>query len=137
MYLWKRYACYGECNVVSNECDEPTPCFVQHNGAHSGEVMYLGSFCIRGQLGFLECDDICKYVVNKQIELIEFVYDSVNVDLQHDEISLTFTTAPVCLCGIWSHVLVHGLFVRLSWYPMWMWWLRCDACMLFVVLFEY
>ena len=40
-----RYVCCGECNVVSHECDELTPCFVQHIGAYGDEVMYFGSFC--------------------------------------------------------------------------------------------
>ena len=35
-------------------------------------------------------------VVNKQFELLEFVSESVYVDLQYDEISLTFTAGPVC-----------------------------------------
>ena len=50
---------------------------------------------------------ICMRVVNKQFELLEFVFDSVYVDLQYDEISLTFTAG----------------YVRLSWYPMWKRWL--------------
>ena len=29
-------------NVVSNECNEPTACLVQHIGAHCCEVMYFG-----------------------------------------------------------------------------------------------
>ena len=53
-------------------------------------------------------------VVNKQFELLEFVSESVCVDLQYDEISLTFTAGPVCLCGVSSPVVVLGLFVRLS-----------------------
>ena len=36
------------------------------------------------------------------------------VNLQYDEISLIFTAGPVCLCGVSSHVVVLGLFVRLS-----------------------
>ena len=52
-----------------------------------------------------------------------FVFDSVYVDLQYDEISLTFTTGSECLCGVCSHVVVFGLSVRLSWYPIWMRWL--------------
>ena len=51
--------------------------------------------CFRGELGFLNCDDICMCVVNKQFELLEFVFDSVYVDLQYDEISLTFSTGSV------------------------------------------
>ena len=59
-------------------------------------------------------------VVNKQFELLEIVFDSVYVDLQYDEISLTFTGFFfVCVCG---HVVVFGLYVSLSWYPMWMRW---------------
>ena len=49
-------------------------------------------------------------VVNKQFELLEFVY----VYLPYDEISLTFTAGYVCLCGVSSPVVVLGLFVRLS-----------------------
>ena len=60
------------------------------------------------------CDDVCMCVVNKQFELLEFVSESVYVDLQYDEISLTFTAGPVCLCGVSSPVVVLGLFVRLS-----------------------
>ena len=75
--------------------------------------MYFG-----GELGFLNCDYICMCVVNNQFELLEFVYDYVYVDLQYDDISLTFTAGFVCLCGICSPVVVLGLSVRLSCYPM-------------------
>ena len=44
-------------------------------------------FGFRGELGFLNCDDICMCDVNKQFELLEFVFDSVYVDLQYDEIA--------------------------------------------------
>ena len=71
--------------------------------------MYFWCFGFRGELGFLNCDDVCMCVVNKQFELLEFVSESVYVDLQYDEISLT-----VCLCGVSSPVVVLGLFVRLS-----------------------
>ena len=46
--------------------------------------------------------------VNKQFELLEFAFDYVYVDLQYDDISLTFTSGSVflcCVCGIvvlWS-----------------------------------
>ena len=62
------------------------------------------------------------WVVNKQFELLEFVFNSVYVDLKYNEISLAFTAGSVCLCGVCSHVVVLGLSVRLSWYPTW--WLR-------------
>ena len=60
--------------------------------------MYFGCVCFSGELGFLNCDDICMCVVNRQFELFEFAFDSVYVDLQYDEISLTFTAGFVwCL----------------------------------------
>ena len=51
--------------------------------------------CFRGELGFLNCDYTCMCVVNKQFELFEFVHDSVYVDLQSDEIALTFIAGSV------------------------------------------
>ena len=57
--------------------------------------MYFWCFGIRGELGFLNCDDVCMCVVNKQFEFLEFVSESVYVDLQYDEISLNFTAGPV------------------------------------------
>ena len=69
--------------------------------------MYFWCFGFRGELGFLNCDDVCMCVVNKQFELLEFVFESVYVDLQYD-------AGPVCLCGVSSPVVVLGLFVRLS-----------------------
>ena len=80
--------------------NKPTPYLVQPIGTHSGESMHLRSFCIRGKCGFLNCDAICMCVVNCKFELIQFVSDSVYVDLQYDEISLTFTDGSGCLCGI-------------------------------------
>ena len=61
--------------------------------------MYIECFDYRGELGFLNCDDICICVVN---EPLEFVFESVYVDLQYDETSLTFTVGSVCLCGVCS-----------------------------------
>ena len=76
----RRYVCCNECNVVSNECDEPTPCLVRPVGAHSGEVMYFWIVCFRGELIFLNYAYICMCVVNNQSSL-SFVFDSVYVDL--------------------------------------------------------
>ena len=53
-------------------------------------------------------------VVNKQFELLEFVFDSIYVDMQYDEISLTSTAGYVSVV-MWSSV-------RFSWCSMW---LRC------------
>ena len=114
----RMYVCYSACNVVSDECDEPTSCLVQPVGAHGGEVIYLLGVCIRGELGSLNYDDICMCVVNTQFKLFEFVLESVYVDLQYDEISLICTARYVCLCGVCSRVVVLGLSARLSWYPM-------------------
>ena len=83
----QRYVCCSECDVVSNECNEPTFCLVQPVGAHCCEVMYFGCFGFRGELGFLNCDDVCMCVVNKQFELLEFISESVYVGLQYDETS--------------------------------------------------
>ena len=80
--------------------------------------MYFWCFGLRGELGFLNCDDVCMCVMHKQFELLEFVSESVYVDLQYDEISLTFTDGSVWLCGVCSPVVVLGLSVRLSCYPM-------------------
>ena len=43
-------------------------------GAHCCEVMYFGYFGFRGELGFMNCDDVCMCVVNKQFELLKFVF---------------------------------------------------------------
>ena len=59
------------------------------------KLCILGVFYLWGELGFLNYDDICVCVVNKQFELLEFVFDSVSVDLQYVEISLTFTAGYV------------------------------------------
>ena len=98
---------------------------MQPIGAECCEVMYFGSLGFRDVLGFLNCEDICMCIVNKQFDLLKFVFNSVNVDLKYNEIYLTFTAGSVCFCGVCSHVVVLVLFVRLSWYPMRMRWLRC------------
>ena len=35
----RRYVCCSECNVVSNECDEPNSGLAQSIGTHCGELM--------------------------------------------------------------------------------------------------
>ena len=84
---------------------------MQPIGAHCCEVMYFGCFEFRGELGFLNCDDVCMCVVNKQFELLEFVSESVYVELQYDEISLTFTAGFMSLYGVCSTVVVLGRYV--------------------------
>ena len=101
----RRHVCCSECNVVSNECNEHIPFLLQPVCAHGCKFMYFRSVCFRGEIGFLNCDDIGMCVVNKQFELIEFVFDSVDVDLQYDEISLTSTAGSVSLWCVCSHVV--------------------------------
>ena len=102
----RRYVCCSECNVFSNECNEPTSFLVQPIGTHGCEVMYLGCVCFRGELGFSNCDDIYMCVVNKQLELLEFVFNSVYVDPQYDGISLTSTAGSLSLWRVCSQVVV-------------------------------
>ena len=92
----------------------PPPALCNLSVCTSVKLSIFWCFGFRGELGFLNCDDVCMCVVNKQFELLEFVSESVYVDLQYDEISLIFTAGPVCLCGVSSPVVVLGLFVRLS-----------------------
>ena len=105
----RRYVCCGECDVVSNECNEPTSCLVKPIGAHCCEVMYFGCFGFRGELGFLNCDDVCMCVMNKQFELLEFVSESVYVDLQYDEISLSRLLLGLCVCEVVVVTVMHVL----------------------------
>ena len=67
------------------------PCMVS---VLSAVKLYIIFFGFRVELGFLNFDDDCMCVVNKQFELLEFVSESVYVDLQY-EISLTFTAESV------------------------------------------
>ena len=83
-----------------------------------GELMYFECFCFRGELGFINCDYICMCVVNKQFELLVFIFDSVYVDLQYGEITFTSTSGSMSLWCVCSHVVIFALSVRLSWYPM-------------------
>ena len=98
----RRYVCCSECNGISNECNESTSCLVPPIDAHCCEVMYFGCFGYRDELCFLNCNDVCMFVVNKQFELLEFVFDSFYLDLQYDVISLTFTAGSLCCGRLWS-----------------------------------
>ena len=42
----RRYRCCSKCNVVSNECIEPTFYLVHPISTHGGEVMYFGVFSL-------------------------------------------------------------------------------------------
>ena len=56
---------------------------MQPVSAHGGEVMYFWCFGFRGELDFVDCDDICTCVVNEHLELLEFVFNSVYVGLKY------------------------------------------------------
>ena len=98
----RRYVCCSECNVVSNECNEPNACLEQPIGSHCCEVIYFGCFGFRGEFGFMNCDDVYVCVVNKQFEFLEVFLNSIYVDLQYDEISLRFTAESESLCRVVS-----------------------------------
>ena len=89
----RRHICCGECYVVS---DEPTPALCKLSLHTVVKLCTLGVLTW-GELGYLNCDDICMCVVNKQFERLKFVLGSIYVDLQYDDISLTFTSGSVCL----------------------------------------
>ena len=44
-------------------------------------------------------------VVNKQFELLEFVFNSVYVDLKYNEIYFASTAGSVCLFGVCNDVV--------------------------------
>ena len=107
--------------------NEPTSCLVQPIGTHGVDIMYFGCVCFRGELGFLNCDDICMCVVNKQLELLEF--DSVYVDLQYVlllgmcpcDVSVVLWSSLVCLLGCRDTLCGCGSCCE------------CDACTVTVV----
>ena len=68
-------------NILSLMSVMTPSCLVQPIGTYGGEFMYFGCLGFRGEAGYMNCDDICMCVVNKQFELLEFVFDSVYVDL--------------------------------------------------------
>ena len=96
----------------------PPPVFCNLSARPVVKLCTLGVF-FRSELGFLNCDDICMRVMNKQFELHGFVYIPFMLTC-----SMMRFHSHYC----WVYVLVlclysFGLSVRLSWYPMWMRWL--------------
>ena len=79
----RMYVCCSESSLMSVMSPPPALCNLS---AHT-----VVKLCTLGEPGFLNCDDICMCVVNKHFELLEFVFNSVHVDLKYNEISLTFT----------------------------------------------
>ena len=110
----RMYVCCGECYGVSDECDEPTSYPVQPIIAHCCEVMYFGCFDFRGELGFLNCGDVCMCVVNMQFELLEFVLSPFMLTCNMMRF-LSLLLLGMCACVVF---VVLGLYMRLAWYPM-------------------
>ena len=73
----------------------PPPAFCNLSARTVVKLCTLG-VCFRGELGFLNCDDIDMCVVNKQFELLEFVFDFVYVDRS----MMRFLS--LLLLGVWS-----------------------------------
>ena len=73
----RRYVCCGEWYVIST----------------------FGCFDFRDVLRFLNCDDVCICVVNKQFEFLEFVFESVYVDLSL-MIFLSLLLLGLCACVV-------------------------------------
>ena len=71
-------------------------------GPNSRVCWYFGSIRFRGELGFLNCDDVCMRVFDESFELLEFVVYAVYVNLQNDEISLVITARFMNACGVCS-----------------------------------
>ena len=65
-------------------------------------MLSLMSIRFRGELGFLNCDDVCMRVFDESFELLEFVVYAVYGNLQNDEISLVITARFVSACGVCS-----------------------------------
>ena len=78
--------------------------------AHCCEVMHFGWFDFRDELGFLNCDDVCMCVVNKQLELLEFVLSPSMLTCSMVRF-LSLLLLGMCDC---SPVVVLGLSVRLT-----------------------
>ena len=60
-------------------------------------------FCFGREFGFLDCDDICMCIANKQLEFLEFVFNSVYIDLKYNDISLLLGLCDCVVCVVmWS-----------------------------------
>ena len=81
--------------------------------AHGDEFMYFGSICFRGEIGFLNYDDICMCVVIKLFKLLEFVFE-VLVPYVDVVVAVTVMRVPFvctlreCDCAMVTEMLVWG-----------------------------
>ena len=87
------------------------PLLVQPIGRHGGKFMYFGCVCFRGELGFLNCDDICMSVVNKFVYVYVFARAAWEErDEWMRELGLGFSN-PVGIGGVWTCVWVAVVWV--------------------------
>ena len=80
----------------------PPPDLCGLSARQSCMLVLWGFFLFRGELGFLNCDDVCMRVFDESFELLEFVVHAVYVDLQNDQIFLVITARSVNACGVCS-----------------------------------
>ena len=66
MLCGRRYVCCSDCNVVSNECNEPTYYLVQRIGTHGGGGGYVSLCCVCGRLWSV-CDVVVVSYVNAMV----------------------------------------------------------------------
>ena len=75
---------------------------------HGDVVIYFWCVCLRGELGFLNYDDICICLVHKQFELLEFVLIRVMLTCSMMRF-LSFQLLGMCPCGVcvvmWSSLV--------------------------------
>ena len=84
----------------------PPPALCNISVRTAVKLCILGELGFRGELGYMNCDEVCMCVVNKQFELLEFVSESVLLTCSMMRF-LSLLLLGLCIC-------VFGLFVRLS-----------------------
>ena len=78
------------------------------------KLCIFGVSGFRGELGFLNCDDVCMCVLNKQFELLEFVSESKSgphcwgrggSTQFAQQLEFAVTAPPLVGCVVWSQML--------------------------------
>ena len=72
--------------------------------------MYFGCVCFRGDLGLLDCDDICMCVVIKHFDILAVVFGFFSFHLCCPEVYWDISHSYCGLC-VRSNVIVLGLSV--------------------------
>ena len=81
----RRYVCCSECNVVSNECYEPTSCFVQPIGSHCCEVIIII---------YIICMALYNALLKRCCEYYKLDSDFINLEFIN-ETCLQYTKVPM------------------------------------------